>query len=210
MSEYRKRSTKRRKQKEATLVGDLFKILFAVSMLIVAILVAFFVFKNVSGFQLPDLRVTVAETSVSETPVVVSIAKKEETTAETSAAVRVTESAEVSSEADSEEAELEKKIESVEASVEESVQSSEEEAKKESEAEEQKETKSTQETKESRHTDKVEELPSKETEKGPTPGAGSQGEISNGPVAGADAEKEGPVMPEKDGAIISEAGPVAG
>ncbi len=208
MSEYRKRSTKRRKQKEATLVGDLFKILFAVSMLIVAILVAFFVFKNVSGFQLPDLRVTVAETSVSETPVVVSIAKKEETTAETSAAVRVTESAEVSSEADSEEAELEKKIESVEASVEESVQSSEEEAKKESE--EQKETKSTQETKESRHTDKVEELPSKETEKGPTPGAGSQGEISNGPVAGADAEKEGPVMPEKDGAIISEAGPVAG
>ena len=208
MSEYRKRSTKRRKQKEATLVGDLFKILFAVSMLIVAILVAFFVFQNVSGFQLPDLRVTVAETSVSETPVVVSIAKKEETTAETSAAVRVTESAEVSSEADSEEAELEKKIESVEASVEESVQSSEEEAKKESE--EQKETKSTQETKESRHTDKVEELPSKETEKGPTPGAGSQGEISNGPVAGADAEKEGPVMPEKDGAIISEAGPVAG
>ncbi len=208
MSEYRKRSTKRRKQKEATLVGDLFKILFAVSMLIVAILVAFFVFKNVSGFQLPDLRVTVAETSVSETPVVVSIAQKEETTAETSAAVRVTESAEVSSEADSEEAELEKKIESVEASVEESVQSSEEEAKKESE--EQKETKSTQETKESRHTDKVEELPSKETEKGPTPGAGSQGEISNGPVAGADAEKEGPVMPEKDGAIISEAGPVAG
>ena len=109
MSEYRKRSTKRRKQKEATLVGDLFKILFAVSMLIVAILVAFFVFKNVSGFQLPDLRVTVAETSVSETPVVVSIAQKEETTAETSAAVRVTESAEVSSEADSEEAELEKK-----------------------------------------------------------------------------------------------------
>lgn len=205
MSEYRKRSMKRRKQKEATLVGDLFKILFAVSMLIVAILVAFFVFKNVSGFQLPDLRVTVAETSASETPVVVSIAQKEETAAETSAAVRATESAEESSEAvASAEAELEKKIESVEASVEESVQSSEEEAKKGSEAEEHKETK------ESKHTDKVEELPSKETEKGPNPGVGSHGEVSNGPVAGSNSEEEGPVMPEKDGAIISEGGPVAG
>ena len=39
MSDYRKRSTKRKKRKEATLVGDLFKILFAVSMLIIAILV---------------------------------------------------------------------------------------------------------------------------------------------------------------------------
>lgn len=207
MSEYRKRSTKRKKRKEATLVGDLFKILFAVSMLIVAILVAFFVFKNVSGFQLPNLKVT--ETSVSETPVVVSIAQKEETTAETSAAVAVTESAEVSSEAAaSEEAEVEKKIESVEASVEESVKSSEE--KKESEDGALKETNNAQETKESKHADKVEELPSKETEKGPTPGVGSQGEVSNGPVAGADSEKEGPVMPEKDGAIISEVGPVAG
>ncbi len=39
-----KRVTKRKKKQEATLVGDLFKILFAVSMLIVAILIAFFVF----------------------------------------------------------------------------------------------------------------------------------------------------------------------
>ena len=203
MSDYRKRSTKRKKRKEATLVGDLFKILFAVSMLIIAILVAFFVFKNVSGFHLPDLRVTVAET-------------QESATVETSAQSQVTESAQLPAATGAEDEEIEKKIESVEASIEESVKSSEAESKKESTAEDEsretKESKQEKESKESKTSDKVEELPSrKDTEiEGPVPGSDSQGEVSNGPVVGSNTIKESPETVQKDGAVISEGGPVGG
>ena len=219
MSDYRKRSTKRKKRKEATLVGDLFKILFAVSMLIIAILVAFFVFKNVSGFHLPDLRVTVAETQESETATVVSIDTKESAAVETSAQIQVTESAQLPAETaatGAEDEEIEKKIESVEASIEESVKSSEAESKKESTAEDEsretKESKQEKESKESKVSDKVEELPSrKDTEiEGPVPGSDSQGEVSNGPVVGSDTIKESPETVQKDGAVISEGGPVGG
>ena len=219
MSDYRKRSTKRKKRKEATLVGDLFKILFAVSMLIIAILVAFFVFKNVSGFHLPDLRVTVAETQESETATVVSIDTKESAAVETSAQIQVTESAQLPAETaatGAEDEEIEKKIESVEASIEESVKSSEAESKKESTAEDEnretKESKEEKESKESKASDKVEELPSrKDTEiEGPVPGGDSQGEVSNGPVVGPDTVKESPETVQKDGAVISEGGPVGG
>lgn len=216
MSDYRKRSTKRKKRKEATLVGDLFKILFAVSMLIIAILVAFFVFKNVSGFHLPDLRVTVAETQESETATVVSIDTKESAAVETSAQIQVTESAQLPAETaatGAEDEEIEKKIESVEASIEESVKSSEAESKKESTAEdENRETKEEKESKESKASDKVEELPSrKDTEiEGPVPGSDSQGEVSNGPVVGPDTVKESPETVQKDGAVISEGGPLGG
>lgn len=219
MSDYRKRSTKRKKRKEATLVGDLFKILFAVSMLIIAILVAFFVFKNVSGFTLPDLRVTAAETQESETATVVSIDTKESAAAETSAQIQVTESAQLPAETaatGAEDEEIEKKIESVEASIEESVKSSEAESKKESTAEDEsretKESKEEKESKESKASDKVEELPSrKDTEiEGPVPGSDSQGEVSNGPVVGPDTVKESPETVQKDGAVISEGGPLGG
>ena len=219
MSDYRKRSTKRKKRKEATLVGDLFKILFAVSMLIIAILVAFFVFKNVSGFHLPDLRVTVAETKESETATVVSIDTKESAAVETSAQIQVTESAQLPAETaatGAEDEEIEKKIESVEASIEESVKSSEAESKKESTAEDEsretKESKEEKESKESKASDKVEELPSrKDTEiEGPVPGSDSQGEVSNGPVVGPDTVKESPETVQKDGAVISEGGPLGG
>ena len=219
MSDYRKRSTKRKKRKEATLVGDLFKILFAVSMLIIAILVAFFVFKNVSGFTLPDLRVTAAETQESETATVVSIDTKESAAVETSAQIQVTESAQLPAETaatGAEDEEIEKKIESVEASIEESVKSSEAESKKESTAEDEsretKESKEEKESKESKASDKVEELPSrKDTEiEGPVPGSDSQGEVSNGPVVGPDTVKESPETVQKDGAVISEGGPVGG
>ena len=219
MSDYRKRSTKRKKRKEATLVGDLFKILFAVSMLIIAILVAFFVFKNVSGFTLPDLRVTAAETQESETATVVSIDTKESAAVETSAQIQVTESAQLPAETaatGAEDEEIEKKIESVEASIEESVKSSEAESKKESTAEDEsretKESKEEKESKESKASDKVEELPSrKDTEiEGPVPGGDSQGEVSNGPVVGPDTVKESPETVQKDGAVISEGGPVGG
>lgn len=216
MSDYRKRSTKRKKRKEATLVGDLFKILFAVSMLIIAILVAFFVFKNVSGFKLPDLRVTTAETQESETATLVSIDTKESATVETSAQSQVTESAQLPAATGAEDEEIEKKIESVEASIEESVKSSEAESKKESTAEDEsretKESKQEKESKESKVSDKVEELPSrKDTEiEGPVPGSDSQGEVSNGPVVGSDTIKESPETVQKDGAVISEGGPVGG
>lgn len=216
MSDYRKRSTKRKKRKEATLVGDLFKILFAVSMLIIAILVAFFVFKNVNGFHLPDLRVTVAETQESETATVVSIDTKESVAVETSAQIQMTESAQLPAETaatGAEDEEIEKKIESVEASIEESVKSSEAESKKESTAEdESRETKEEKESKESKASDKVEELPSrKDTEiEGPVPGSDSQGEVSNGPVVGPNTVKESPETVQKDGAVISEGGPLGG
>ncbi len=219
MSDYRKRSTKRKKRKEATLVGDLFKILFAVSMLIIAILVAFFVFKNVSGFTLPDLRVTVAETQESETATVVSIDTKESAAVETSAQIQVTESAQLPAETaatGAEDEEIEKKIESVEASIEESVKSSEAESKKESTAEDEsretKESKEEKESKESKSSDKVEELPSrKDTDvEGPVPGSDSQGEVSNGPVVGPDTIRESPETVQKDGAVISEGGPLGG
>ena len=219
MSDYRKRSTKRKKRKEATLVGDLFKILFAVSMLIIAILVAFFVFKNVSGFTLPDLRVTAAETQESETATVVSIDTKESAAAETSAQTQVTESAQLPAETaatGAEDEEIEKKIESVEASIEESVKSSEAESKKESTAEnessETKESKEEKESKESKPSDKVEELPSrKDTDiEGPVPGGDSQGEVSNGPVVGPNTVRESPETVQKDGAVISEGGPLGG
>lgn len=216
MSDYRKRSTKRKKRREATLVGDLFKILFAVSMLIIAILVAFFVFKNVSGFTLPDLRVTVAETQESETATVVSIDTKESVAVETSAQIQMTESAQLPAETaatGAEDEEIEKKIESVEASIEESVKSSEAESKKESTAEdESRETKEEKESKESKASDKVEELPSrKDTEiEGPVPGSDSQGEVSNGPVVGPNTVKESPETVQKDGAVISEGGPLGG
>lgn len=216
MSDYRKRSTKRKKRKEATLVGDLFKILFAVSMLIIAILVAFFVFKNVSGFHLPDLRVTAAEIQESETATVVSIDTKESAAVETSAQIQMTESAQLPAETaatGAEDEEIEKKIESVEASIEESVKSSEVESKKESTAEdESRETKEEKESKESKASDKVEELPSrKDTEiEGPVPGSDSQGEVSNGPVVGPDTVKESPETVQKDGAVISEGGPLGG
>ena len=216
MSDYRKRSTKRKKRKEATLVGDLFKILFAVSMLIIAILVAFFVFKNVSGFKLPDLRVTTAETEESETATVVSIDTRESAAVETSTQIQVTESAQLPAATGAEDEEIEKKIESVEASIEESVKSSEAEAKKESPAEDEsretKESKQEKENKESKTSDKVEELPPrKDTEiEGPVPGSDSQGEVSNGPVVGSDTIKESPETVQKDSAVISEGGPVGG
>ena len=208
MSDYRKRSTKRKKRKEATLVGDLFKILFAVSMLIIAILVAFFVFKNVSGFRLPDLRVTTAETQDSELSNVVSIDQKKSEVAETSAQIPVTESAQAASETaatGAEDEDIEKKIESIE----ESITSSEAESKKESTAEENTETKEEKESEESKASDKVEELPSRKDTEGPTPGSG-QGEVSDGPVVGTDTIKESPVTVQKDGSVISEGGPVAG
>ena len=90
MADYRKRSTKRRRRNEANLVGDLFRVLFAVSMLIVAIMAAFFVMQHVSGFSLPELRQTLASTEEAETPQVLTAAA--ETKAKETAVVTTAES----------------------------------------------------------------------------------------------------------------------
>lgn len=78
MSDYKKRSTKRRKKREASLIGDLFRILFAVSMLIVAILVSFYVYKNVNGFKLPDLKTTLPALETTAAEVVIETEEKQE------------------------------------------------------------------------------------------------------------------------------------
>lgn len=104
MADYRKRSTKRRRRNEANLVGDLFRVLFAVSMLIVAIMAAFFVMQHVSGFSLPELRQTLASTEEAETPQVLTAAaetKAKETTISTTA--ESTTEAEAESETEAEE-----------------------------------------------------------------------------------------------------------
>ena len=149
----------------------------------------------------------------------VSIDTKESAAVETSAQIQVTESAQLPAETaatGAEDEEIEKKIESVEASIEESVKSSEAESKKESTAEDEsretKESKEEKESKESKSSDKVEELPSrKDTDvEGPVPGSDSQGEVSNGPVVGPDTIRESPETVQKDGAVISEGGPLGG
>lgn len=83
MSAQKRRTSKRKKKNDVSIVGDLFRILFAVSMLIVAILAAFYVFKNVNGFKLPDLT-TAAPTETSQ-PITIQ-SDKETKKKETSAA----------------------------------------------------------------------------------------------------------------------------
>lgn len=210
MSERKYKSTKRKK-KEATLVGDLFKILFAVSMLVVAILIAFFVFKNVDGFSLPDLRVTLAETSE---PVTVTVASTESVTETSSISVTVSQSAEVK--ADNEE--VEKNIESAEASVEAEESKSTEKSSEESE---ESEDDSEQETKESKSAKKdqnseetIEDRDYEEsdyTDEAEKPGIVPEiidnAVINEGPVAGGSVESEGPGS-SNSGIEITNGGPV--
>ncbi len=110
MADYRKRSTKRRRRNEANLVGDLFRVLFAVSMLIVAIMAAFFVVQHVSGFSLPELRQTLASTE-AETPQVLTAAAETKAKETASTAPSTTET-ETESETEEESAEEESSTES--------------------------------------------------------------------------------------------------
>ncbi len=117
MADYRKRSTKRRRRNEANLVGDLFRVLFAVSMLIVAIMAAFFVVQHVSGFSLPELRQTPESAAESETPQVLTAAA-ETKAKETAASTTAESSTETEAESETEEEEEEStKAESTEAST---------------------------------------------------------------------------------------------
>lgn len=67
MTQYRrKKGRNNRRNKEASIISELLRILFAVSMLSVAILAAFFVMKNLSGFSLPELKQTLPEVQIAE------------------------------------------------------------------------------------------------------------------------------------------------
>ncbi|WP_036610961.1 hypothetical protein [Oribacterium sp. P6A1] len=213
MSEKNVRSTKRKKKQEATLVGDLFKILFAVSMLVVAILIAFFVFKNVDGFSLPDLKVTIAETSE---PVTVTVAPTESVTETSKISVTVSQSEEVK--ADTEE--VEKNIESAEASVEAEESESKEEKTESRESEEtiedsENETKESKAEKKKQSTDETiedrdyEESDYTDEAEKPRiiPENVENGIITEGPVAGNSTEAEGPGS-SNSGVEISNGGPV--
>lgn len=79
MGNYKKRN-RRRKTRGAGFVGDLFRILFAVSMLAAAIMIAYFVFQKVQGFSLPDLKLI---TTAAPEPVTIRLS--EESKAETKA-----------------------------------------------------------------------------------------------------------------------------
>ncbi|OON86459.1 hypothetical protein BXO88_08065 [Oribacterium sp. C9] len=210
MSEKKVRSTKRKKKQEATLIGDLFKILFAVSMLVVAILVSFFVFKNVDGFSLPDLRVTIAETSE---PVTVTVAPTESIQETTTISTTVSQSEEVK--ADNEE--VEKNIESAEASVEaeESESSSDIEEAPESEEIIEESGNETQADKKKQNNDEIiedrdyEESDYTDEAEKPRiiPENVENGIITEGPVAGAPTTGGGPGS-SNDGIEISNGGPV--
>lgn len=205
MSEIKGRSAKRKKKQEATLVGDLFKILFAVSMLVVAILIAFFVFKNVDGFSLPDLRVTLAETDSNE-PVKVTVAPTELSIEETSSlSVRASQAAE----AESDNAEVEKNIESAEASVE-----AEESANKPEENTVEENTEGTKESKAKETEETVSDRDNEEADHGEDaqpkilPENDNNGVITDGPVAGNDSINESPGMNLNSDIEISNDGPV--
>ncbi|SEA47232.1 hypothetical protein SAMN05216349_11386 [Oribacterium sp. KHPX15] len=206
-----KRVTKRKKKQEATLVGDLFKILFAVSMLIVAILIAFFVFKNVDGFSLPDLRVTLSETESNE-PITVTVAdtKSETVTETTSVRVKVTETQAVETTAD----EVEELIESVEASIEEIESKNKEEIKED--GPEKPGTEKEEDNPEKSGSEKKEDI--SESEKKPDSSKPSKKEEKTETIEDRDYEEsdytdeaEKPrVMPENTGNGVIGDGPVAG
>ncbi len=129
MSQYKRRSTKgRRKQQEATIVGDLFRILFAVSMLVVAILVAFFVMKNLTGFSLPDLKQTLMATEAEEnSPAVQTEETKKITITESSREVTVAETEVMESESEMEDDRTEEAEEVTEESLQEEKETIQEE-----------------------------------------------------------------------------------
>lgn len=232
MSGVKKRSTKRKKKQEATLVGDLFKILFAVSMLVVSILIAFFVFKNVDGFSLPDLKITLTEPETNDT-ITVTVSETETSLIETTGVkVTVSQTAEIEETLD----DIEKNIESAEASVEaeeskiideksESDKSSEKSdidinkidenssedetkdsgEKSKKETTEEKNKKGTEADKDYEETDYTDEAEKPKI----VPENIETGIIDNGPVKGEETISESPVAIIDDGVVISNDGPVS-
>ena len=103
----RKRRNEQHVEEEANFIGDILKLLFALSLAIVAIVVCFLFFKNIAGFSLPNVKATEAvviteaskETKKKETE-----ATTEKTTEETTEEETTTKSEETSKEATKESA----------------------------------------------------------------------------------------------------------
>ena len=81
----RKRRNEQHVEEEANFIGDILKLLFALSLAIVAIVVCFLFFKNIAGFSLPNLKATEAASESSKEAVLITEASKETKKKETEA-----------------------------------------------------------------------------------------------------------------------------
>ena len=86
----RKRRNEQHVEDEANFIGDILKLLFALSLAIVAIVVCFLFFKNIAGFSLPNLKATEAASESSKEAVVITEASKETKKKETEATTEKT------------------------------------------------------------------------------------------------------------------------
>ena len=73
-----KRKKRNRVDEEANFIGDIVRLLFALSIAVVTIVAGFILFKNISGFSLPNLKETEASTEQTKE------SKETETTKESS------------------------------------------------------------------------------------------------------------------------------
>ena len=86
----RKRRNEQHVEEEANFIGDILKLLFALSLAIVAIVVCFLFFKNIAGFSLPNLKATEAASESSKEAVVITEASKEAKKKETEVTTETT------------------------------------------------------------------------------------------------------------------------
>ena len=113
----KKPNKRNRVDEEANFIGDILRLLFALSILVVTVVAAFLLVKNIAGFKLPNLKETDAPTEQSKEAVVITAKAKEkketskETKAEESAGTAESESKKESSE-EAKETDSDKKKES--------------------------------------------------------------------------------------------------
>ena len=116
----KKPNKRNRVDEEANFIGDVLRLLFALSILVVTVVAAFLLVKNIAGFKLPNLKETDAPTEQSKEAVVITEKAKEkketskeskETKAEESAETAESESKKESSE-EAKETDSDKKKES--------------------------------------------------------------------------------------------------
>ena len=72
-----KRNKRNRVDEEANFIGDILRLLFALSIAVVTIVAGFILFKNISGFSLPNLKETEVSTEQTKDAVVITEAAKE-------------------------------------------------------------------------------------------------------------------------------------
>ena len=115
-----KRKKRNRVDEEANFIGDIVRLLFALSIAVVTIVAGFILFKNISGFSLPNLKETEASTEQTKEAVVITEAAKESKKEETTEQTKESKETETTKESSTEE------------STKESIKEQESETKKES------------------------------------------------------------------------------